>query len=334
MPRRGAAPRRASSWRPSMTAPRHSPRRCGAAISREEAGDGHSEAVAAVANRLARGGAAMLALPADIPLVRPADIARLIAAGELAPAFAIVPARDGRGSNAVLCAPAGRGAAALRRRELFAASRGGAGPGACAGGAAIAAHRPRHRRWRRSRRLPRHSVGYARTGADRMPRHHHPSYCRVARMTALDQFRVRAPCDAEALALAECAELAALMDCAAALRDVGHGAIVTVSRKVFIPLTQLCRDACHYCTFAHPPRRGEDAPISRRPRCWRSRARAPRPAASEALFTLGDKPELRYRRRARRARRRSATPPRSPISQRWRRWCCARPASCRISIPA
>ena len=46
------------------------------------------------------------------------------------------------------------------------------------------------------------------------------------------------------------------MAAAAALRDRGHGAIVSYSRKVFIPLTQLCRDACHYCTFAHPPRRG------------------------------------------------------------------------------
>ena len=80
--------------------------RYGAAVSREHAGDGHSEAVAAVAARLARDGAAMLALPADIPLVEPADIARLAAACDQEPGFAIVPARDGRGSNAVLCAPA------------------------------------------------------------------------------------------------------------------------------------------------------------------------------------------------------------------------------------
>ena len=41
-----------------------------------------------------------------------------------------------------------------------------------------------------------------------------------------------------------------LMDSAAALRDAGHGALVSYSRKVFIPLTHLCRDVCHYCTFA------------------------------------------------------------------------------------
>ena len=61
----------------------------------------------------------------------------------------------------------------------------------------------------------------------------------------------------EALALADCADPQPLMPIAAALRDEGHGDLVSYSRKVFIPLTQLCRDVCHYCTFAHPPRRGE-----------------------------------------------------------------------------
>ena len=47
-------------------------------------------------------------------------------------------------------------------------------------------------------------------------------------------------------------ELAAL---ACQSRDYGHGDIITYSRKVFIPLTELCRDVCHYCTFAKTPRR-------------------------------------------------------------------------------
>jgi 2-phospho-L-lactate/phosphoenolpyruvate guanylyltransferase len=81
-------------------------KRFGAAISREDAGLGHSEAVAAAARDLAREGAAMLTIPADIPLVRPDDIAQVIAAGMDERAFVIVPAHDGRGSNAVLCAPA------------------------------------------------------------------------------------------------------------------------------------------------------------------------------------------------------------------------------------
>ena len=46
------------------------------------------------------------------------------------------------------------------------------------------------------------------------------------------------------------------------LRAQGHSRLVTYSPKVFIPLTKLCRDVCHYCTFARPPRRGERAYMS------------------------------------------------------------------------
>jgi FO synthase len=97
----------------------------------------------------------------------------------------------------------------------------------------------------------------------------------------------------EALALADVTDLAALMPVAAALRDKGHGDLVSYSRKVFIPLTQLCRDVCHYCTFAHPPRRGEAAYLNREQVLAIARAGA-KAGCKEALFTLGDKPELRY----------------------------------------
>jgi len=97
----------------------------------------------------------------------------------------------------------------------------------------------------------------------------------------------------EALALAECTDTAALMRVAAGLRDRGHGRLVSYSRKVFIPLTQLCRDVCHYCTFAHPPRRGEAAYLDTAQVLAIARAGA-RAGCKEALFTLGDKPELRY----------------------------------------
>src|SRR6187200_2881795 len=66
----------------------------------------------------------------------------------------------------------------------------------------------------------------------------------------------------EAFALLESDDLAELMRLAAARRDAVHGTVVTYSRKVFIPLTRLCRDVCHYCTFAHPPRKGERAYLS------------------------------------------------------------------------
>jgi FO synthase len=81
---------------------------------------------------------------------------------------------------------------------------------------------------------------------------------------------------------------------ARALRDEGHGKLVTYSPKVFIPLTKLCRDVCHYCTFAQPPRRGERAYLAIDEVLEIARA-GEAAGCREALFTLGDKPELRYR---------------------------------------
>jgi FO synthase len=77
-------------------------------------------------------------------------------------------------------------------------------------------------------------------------------------------------------------------------RRLRRGTVVTFSPKVFIPLTKLCRDVCHYCTFARPPRRGERAYLSQEEVLGIARAGA-RAGCREALFTLGDKPELRYR---------------------------------------
>src|SRR3954471_15369692 len=78
------------------------------------------------------------------------------------------------------------------------------------------------------------------------------------------------------------------------LRERGSGRLVTYSPKGFIPLTQLCRDVCHYCTFARPPRRGERAYMTEDEVLAVARAGA-EAGCHEALFTLGDKPELRYR---------------------------------------
>ncbi|MPY72819.1 MAG: 7,8-didemethyl-8-hydroxy-5-deazariboflavin synthase subunit CofH [Alphaproteobacteria bacterium] len=95
------------------------------------------------------------------------------------------------------------------------------------------------------------------------------------------------------LALAEVNDTAALTQAAARLRDAGHPVAFSYSRKVFIPLTQLCRDVCHYCTFAHPPRKGQRAYMTRDEVLAVARAGAAA-GCKEALFTLGDKPELRY----------------------------------------
>src|SRR6202034_1084457 len=92
----------------------------------------------------------------------------------------------------------------------------------------------------------------------------------------------------------EQAPLAELIEAAGRLRDEGHGRHISYSRKVFIPLTHLCRDVCHYCTFAERPRAGRSAYLS--PNEVLAIARAGAAAGcTEALFTLGDKPELRYR---------------------------------------
>ena len=96
-----------------------------------------------------------------------------------------------------------------------------------------------------------------------------------------------------ALADSEAADLRPVMMAASQLRDIGHGDLVSYSPKVFIPLTQLCRDVCHYCTFAHPPRPGEPIYLDAEEVLAIARAGAAA-GCHEALFTLGDKPELRY----------------------------------------
>jgi len=85
----------------------------------------------------------------------------------------------------------------------------------------------------------------------------------------------------------------ALLETAAGLRDQGWGHQVSYSRKVFIPLTELCRDVCHYCTYAKTPSRIDQAYLT--PEQVLNVARAGQlQGCKEALFTLGDKPELRY----------------------------------------
>jgi FO synthase len=89
-------------------------------------------------------------------------------------------------------------------------------------------------------------------------------------------------------------DLESLMREAAAIRDSAFGDRITFSKKVFIPLTHLCRDNCGYCTFVHPPKKGEAAYLS--PEQVLEIARAGQAAGcAEALFTLGDKPELKWK---------------------------------------
>ncbi|MCA1824442.1 MAG: bifunctional FO biosynthesis protein CofGH [Frankia sp.] len=88
-------------------------------------------------------------------------------------------------------------------------------------------------------------------------------------------------------------DLADLCASAARARDAAHGRVVTYSRKVFIPLTRLCRDRCHYCTFATTPQR-VPAPFLEPAEVLAVARAGQRVGCKEALFTLGDRPEARW----------------------------------------
>ncbi|WP_396909716.1 7,8-didemethyl-8-hydroxy-5-deazariboflavin synthase CofG [Mycolicibacterium sp.] len=89
------------------------------------------------------------------------------------------------------------------------------------------------------------------------------------------------------------AEHPALWATAAAIRDRGRPPVVTYSRKVFIPLTNLCRDICSYCTFARLDTDARAHTMSPDEILAIARAGQAR-GCKEALFTLGDRPEARF----------------------------------------
>ena len=100
--------------------------------------------------------------------------------------------------------------------------------------------------------------------------------------------------DAQALALVGFEDTDALMEAARAVRDRRSGDVVTWSPKVFIPLTELCRDVCRYCTFAKTPGNVR-APYLTVDEAVDIARRGAEAGCTEALFTLGDQPERRYR---------------------------------------
>lgn len=108
--------------------------------------------------------------------------------------------------------------------------------------------------------------------------------------------------EAEALLAARGDALERLMAAAsrvrdAGLREAGRPGVVTYSRKVFIPLTRLCRDRCHYCTFVTTPSalsRADQQPFLGPDEVRRIAAAGAAAGCKEALFTLGDRPEDRW----------------------------------------
>jgi len=105
----------------------------------------------------------------------------------------------------------------------------------------------------------------------------------------------RIPSRGEALELARTRgdDMAALLEAAAALRDRHKGETITFSPKVFIPLTNLCRDFCGYCTFRKAPDE-PDAKSMTLEEVLRVARRGRLLGCTEVLFSLGDKPEAIY----------------------------------------
>ncbi len=100
--------------------------------------------------------------------------------------------------------------------------------------------------------------------------------------------------DEQAHSLVGDAPLDELVAAAGRVRDLASAQVVSYSPKVFLPLTFLCRDSCHYCTFAKAPR-SLKAPYMLIEEMIAVAKAGAAVGCREALFTLGDQPELRYR---------------------------------------
>ena len=95
----------------------------------------------------------------------------------------------------------------------------------------------------------------------------------------------------------ETADLSELMEKARAIRASQWGSTITYSRKAFVPLTNMCRDTCTYCTFVKHPDHPE-ANIMTPEQVLATARRGEEQGCKELLFSLGEKPELRYEKAA------------------------------------
>ena len=152
-------------------------------------------------------------------------------------------------------------------------------------GSAISAHEPGHPESRR--------VAAPLASPAASPASIRRALARARDGKALDQ------AEAAVLLQARGDDLTALLGHAARVRDSGLAAagrpgVITYSRKVFIPLTRLCRDRCAYCTFVTVPGR-VDSPYLSPDEVLAIAAEGARLGCKEALFTLGDRPEERWK---------------------------------------
>jgi len=251
-------------------------------------GTGLNDALSSAAKRLQeRGATDLLVLHADLPFVTPGEIDRFVEAGR-ATAVAIAPDRRGTGTNALfLRLPTPFrfcfGEESCSRHLAEAARCGMQAQTVQLTGLEMDVDEPGDL----AELVQRGGSRYAFPGrSGTRPEWVEP----VARLRTRETGRLGTT---EAFALVS-ARSEELVGAAESLTIRGHGRVVSYSRKVFIPVTQLCRNVCRYCTFAHVP--SDESPAYLSPEQVLEIARAGAAAGcKEALFTLGDKPELRYR---------------------------------------
>ena len=237
----------------------------GARVFEPPTDDGQSAAVAAAARMLSLEGVkSIITLPGDVPLMKSTDIDAVCNSIANGSKLSVVPNGDNSGTNCIACSPPDAikfqfGESSFQKHVQAASTTG------------IDAN---------VMRLPSMSLDIdARDDLIELMLHD---------VTTATQRYLMSTGIAARFTQHE------LLMRASYLRDKGHGDNVSFSKKVFIPLTRLCRDVCHYCTYAKTPRYLERAFMTSEEVLETAR-RGQAAGCKEALFTLGDKPEQRYR---------------------------------------
>ena len=254
----------------------------------ESAGSDHSRAVTEANRYLIQRHhvRSSFAISGDVPRVTPMDISRVLANHDC---VTLVPNQSGEGTNVVLTSPPNSimcqfGKGSLKRHIASADAAKFCSRVVANSNLAQDIDEPEDIRQAILNLPPSYTRDYLSESGIAM---------RMSlRKTSRDAAHL--PRRDDAIMLSKETDTSALCDVAAGLRDIGHRNLITYSKKVFIPLTHLCRDVCHYCTFAKTPKKIE-SPYLSIDQVLNIARRGAAVGCKEALFTLGEKPELRYR---------------------------------------
>lgn len=263
---------------------------------------GLNQAVVLACEQLEESGAeTMLVLPGDVPFVTPAEISEL-ACHAIPQSVTIVPAHDFEGTNSLLMSPPGALAPAFGK-DSFSCHLDGADKADIATstchleGLGRDIDNAADLQFLRTRFIDRPEYAFLH-GAIGLEVSRQEMKSSLSGRSSLESAIYTAASGnaltlSQAEALAECEDIKRLCAVSEDLTVAGHGDRVSYSKKVFIPLTKLCRDVCHYCTFAQTPNKVGSAYLSIDEALEIAQAGS-EAGCKEALFTLGDKPELRY----------------------------------------